>query len=407
MTCVLGFQELASRNPFVKDLLDQGFHVDFIGGYFVIFGLPYLDKAGALKYGDWASPVALSAEGIIDPPTNNHQAWFTGGKPHNQAGGELNMATREHKIVIREDLVANYSFSFKLLDGNGQLRPYVSFEEKVQTYIEAITTPAMATYPGATPLRGIEVQALAQGSPLRYPDTSSANYHLNDIASQLRGKKVAIIGLGGTGSYILDLIARTHLARIALFDDDKVHVHTIFRMPGFIHRAIGRAKVDALAEHYAQWHSGIEAIKERITAENIGCLQTFDFVFISVDDGSARRLIVEWLATQGVPFIDCGMGLNRSVVGLNGTVRITGVDRAAYERTVDTPYLPTMDAKEDEYRRQAQIAELNALNAALAVIRFKQHFKLFDRIDDAVSYTFETVPFELQAGGAAQSPTPI
>ncbi len=402
MTCALGFQELASRNPFVKDLLDQGFHVDFIGGYFVIFGLPYLDKEGGLKYGDWASPVDLSVEGIINPPTNNHQAWFTGGKPHNRAGGELNMATREHRITISGDLAANYSFSFKLLDENGLLRPYVSFEEKVQTYVDAITTPAMAAYPEATPFRGIQIKAAAQGSPLRYPDTSSANYHLNDIASLLRGKKVAIIGLGGTGSYILDLIARTHLERIVLFDNDKVHVHTIFRMPGFIHRAIGKAKVEALAEHYAQWHSGIEAIKERITSENIDQLRGLDFVFVSVDDGSARRLIVEWLSSRDIPFIDCGMGLNRSVLGLNGTVRITGVGRAAYERTINTPYLPTMDPKEDEYRRQAQIAELNALNASLAVIRFKQHFNLFDRIDEAVWYTFETAPFELEREGAQQ-----
>jgi hypothetical protein len=400
MTCALGFQELASRNPFVRDLFDQGFHVDFVGGYFVIFGLPYLEKDGGLHYGDWASPVDLSAEGIINPPTNNHQAWFTGGKPHNQAGVELNMATREHRISISEGLAANYSFSFKLLDENGQMRPYVSFEEKVRTYIDAITTPAMATYPEATPLRAIQIKAAAQGSPLRYPDTSSANYHLSDVASLLRGKKVAIIGLGGTGSYILDFIARTHLERIALFDDDKVHVHTIFRMPGFIHRAIGKAKVEALAEHYAQWHSGIDIFKERITAENIEKLQGFDFVFVSVDDGSARRHIVEWLSMKGIPFIDCGMGLNRSVVGLNGTVRIAGVDRAAYERTLNTPYLPTMDPKEDEYRRQAQIAELNALNAALAVVRFKQHFKLFDRIDEAAWCTFETAPFELEKEGA-------
>jgi hypothetical protein len=47
-------------------------------------------------------------------------------------------------------------------------------------------------------------------------------------------------------------------------------------------------------------------------------------------------------------------------------------------RTIDTAYLPTENAKEDEYRRQAQIAELNALNAALAVIRFKQHFGIYD-----------------------------
>src|SRR3989442_1053875 len=82
----------------------------------------------------------------------------------------------------------------------------------------------------------------------------SARYHINDISALLRGKKVAIIGLGGTGAYILDFIARTHLERIALFDDDKVHVHTIFRVPGFIPGAIKGLKVDALARQYGHWH---------------------------------------------------------------------------------------------------------------------------------------------------------
>lgn len=45
------------------------------------------------------------------------------------------------------------------------------------------------------------------------------------------------IGLGGTGSCILDFISRTRLAQISLFDHDKVRVHTIFRLSGFIPRA--------------------------------------------------------------------------------------------------------------------------------------------------------------------------
>jgi hypothetical protein len=272
----------------------------------------------------------------------------------------------------------------------------------VQTYLDAITAPAMAKYPEATPLRGIEIQAAVQNSPLRFPDTSSANYNLNDISSLLRAKKVAIVGLGGTGSYILDLLARTHLERIALFDDDKVHVHTIFRMPGFIDRAIGKPKVEALANQYRKWHSGIEPVNERVTQENLERLREFDFVFVSVDDGPARRLIVDWLSSNSVPFIDCGMGLNRSVVGLNGTVRITGVDRAAFDHTIDTAYLPTENAKEDEYRRQAQIAELNALNAALAVVRFKQHFGMYDRLDDAAWYVLETATLELDSEGKSK-----
>jgi hypothetical protein len=277
------------------------------------------------------------------------------------------------------------------------MRRYQSFQEKVLTYLDAITGPALAAYPEATPFRGIEVKAAAQGSPLRFPDTLSSRYNINDLSSLLRGKKVAIIGLGGTGSYILDFMVRTHLEQIALFDDDTIHVHTIFRIPGFIPRAIGRTKVEALAQQYGSWHSGIVPVPERITGANIDRLHDFDFVFVSVDDGPARVQIVDWLTSSGIPFVDCGMGLNRSLVGLNGVVRITGVDRRAFERTVNTAYLPTANVEGGEYRRQAQIAELNALNAAFAVIRFKQHFQLYDREDDSDSYLFETASFELDA----------
>jgi len=401
MTCALGFQELASHNPFIRDLDELGYHVDFVGGYLVIYGLPYLDKDKVLKHADWISPVDLNAAGVIDPPTN-HQAWWNGEKPHNQAGEPLKLGFADNRIEIAVGFVARYAFSLKLHDEDGRNRTYSSFEEKVQTYLEKITAPAIAIFPDATALAGIRIKAEAQGSPLRFPDTSSARYHLNDVSSLLRGKKIAIIGLGGTGGYILDFTARTHLERIALFDDDKVHVHTIFRIPGFIPGGIGMAKVDALAKQYSQWTSAIEPVNERISEANIERLRAFDFVFVSVDDGPARRFIVDWLSSAGVPFVDCGMGLNRSVVGLNGTVRITGVDRAAFERNVSTPYLPTGDAKEDEYRRQAQIAELNALNAALAVIRFKQHFKLLDRLDESSWYTYETASFELDAESRKQ-----
>jgi hypothetical protein len=283
MACDLGFQELANLNPFVQDLHEQGYQLDFIHGYFVIYGLPYLDKAGCLRHGDWISPVDLTEGGALDPP-GNHQAWFRGDKPHDQDGRELSIGISENRLELTTDFAANLSFSLKLLE-NGEMRKYRSFEEKVLTYLDAITAPAMAAYPESTPLRGIEVKAAAQNSPLRFPDTSSANYNLTDISSLLRAKKVAIVGLGGTGSYILDLLARTHLERIVLFDDDKVHVHTIFRMPGFIHRAIGKPKVEALAQQYGNWHSGIEPINERVTQENLDRLLEFDFVFVSVDDG--------------------------------------------------------------------------------------------------------------------------
>lgn len=399
MECASGFRELASHNPFVKDLEDQGYHLDFVNGYFAIYGLPCLNEAGELEYGDWASPVDLDGW-TIDAPSN-HQAWFRGCKPHDKSGRALRIGACAAEIKVTETFVCNHAFSLKLLEG-GQMRAYRSFEEKVQTYLDAIVEPAMAAFPEATPLRAIEIMAGKQGSPLRIPDTMSANYNINDVSWKLQGKKVAIIGLGGTGSYILDFLARTHLEQIGLYDDDKIHVHTIFRIPSFIPRAIGKKKVDALAEHYANWHGGIVPTAERITVDNIERLREYDFVFVSIDDGPSRLAIIDWLSKNGIAYIDCGMGLNRSLVGLNGVVRVTGTDRAAFEQTVNTPYLPTTNAENGEYRKQAQIAELNALNATLAVIRFKQHFEIYDCLSDGIAYVFETASFELDQVGRSE-----
>jgi hypothetical protein len=396
MECASGFRELANHNQFIQSLEDDGYDVDFISGYFVIYGLPYLNQDKSLQHGDWISPVDLN-NWVIDVP-KNHQAWFRGGAPHDEAGRKLALGIRDDKVIVADGLVADHSFSFKLLEA-GEKRAYHSFEEKVRIYLHAITAPALAVYPEATPLRAIEKKVAEQGSPLRYPDMLSSRYHINDLSSLLRGKTVAIIGLGGTGSYILDMIARTHLEKITLFDDDKVHVHTIFRMPGFIPRAIGGNKVDALAQQYGNWHAGIVPIPERITSDNIEQLRKCDFVFVSIDDGPSRLYVLEWLSSRNIPFVDCGMGLNRLPDGLNGVVRITGVDRPAYERTVHTRFLPTEKQQDDEYHKQAQMAEFNALNACLAVIRFKQHFKLYDRLEDSASYIFESASFELDKEG--------
>jgi hypothetical protein len=392
MECAFELPELVNHNPFLKDLVETGYHADFVGGHLVFQGLPYLDKDGVLCYGDWASTLNLNGA-VIDP--QDHQALWRGSRPCDQQGRELRLGGGPAKVEISKDLITDFTFSFKLLKEAGENREYLSFEEKISTYFDTITAPALAAYPGTTPLRGIEIQAAEQKSPLRFPDMMSSRYQINDLSTLLRGKKIAIIGLGGTGSYILDFVARTHLEKIALFDDDKVHVHTIFRFPGFIAEAIGKLKVEALARHYDQWHAGIEAFAERIGTENVACLKEFDFVFVSVDNGPARFLIVDWLSSNGVPYVDCGMGLNRSTVGLSGFVRVTGIDRAAFENNVNTVRLPVENAKEDEYRKHPQITELNALNATMAVIRFKQHFGLFDRESKATSSIFDSVTFEI------------
>jgi hypothetical protein len=250
MACALGFPQLANRNPFIKDLDEQGYDINFINGLLIIYGLPYLDSAGALQHGDLVSKVNLAEDGLINPPTGDHQAWFKGSQPHHRAGQPIKMGFAANPLPVEPGFEASHSFSFKLTDENGKLRDYASFAEKIETYLDVLTAPALEAYPDATPLRGIEKKVAEQNSPLRFPDTSSANYGFNDYSGMLRGKKVAIVGLGGTGAYILDLIARTHLEQIALFDDRGGSVFSDTRISGrtAVHSLCGRSRSDAKTE---------------------------------------------------------------------------------------------------------------------------------------------------------------
>ena len=66
------------------------------------------------------------------------------------------------------------------------------------------------------------------------------------------------------------------------------------------------------------------------------------------------------------------MGLNRTQGPIDGTLRATYYSVEDAPRLLDLNLAELVDDPEDEYRIHIQTAELNALNAALAVIKFKQ-----------------------------------
>jgi hypothetical protein len=66
------------------------------------------------------------------------------------------------------------------------------------------------------------------------------------------------------------------------------------------------------------------------------------------------------------------MGLNRTRGLLDGTLRATYYSVKDAQRLRDLALAELVDDPADEYRVHIQTAELNALNAALAVIKFKQ-----------------------------------
>src|SRR5260370_29003829 len=69
-------------------------------------------------------------------------------------------------------------------------------------------------------------------SVLRYHDSATSRAGIGAATEKLALRKIVIIGLGGTGSYILDLMAKTPVQAIHLYDGDVMLTHNAFRSPG-------------------------------------------------------------------------------------------------------------------------------------------------------------------------------
>ena len=206
------------------------------------------------------------------------------------------------------------------------------------------------------------------------------------ISDKLRLAKVAIVGLGGTGSYVLDLIAKTPVGTIHLYDGDVLFTHNAFRSPGAASLESLRTKpkkVDYLANIYSRMKRGIVPHPEFVTKENIQELDDCDFVFLTMEGSQTKRAIVERLTEVGIPFVDVGIGLNVVGTCLQGAVQTISRTPADRERTPERHEI-AFDAPADEevYDLNIQIADLNALNATMAVIRWKKLFGFYGDLED-------------------------
>jgi tRNA A37 threonylcarbamoyladenosine dehydratase len=189
----------------------------------------------------------------------------------------------------------------------------------------------------------------------------------------LRLGKVAIVGLGGTGSYILDLIAKTPIQELHLFDDDVLYAHNAFRAPGtasFDDVKKSPLKVEYFSSRYDAFRRNVVPHPVKITDANVDELHGMDFVFLSLDAGPNKKVIVERLAAWGLPFVDCGMGVQRNDNSLRGTLRVTAGIQGRYDHLARR--ISYVDVEADEYDWNIQTADLNMLNAAMAVIKWKK-----------------------------------
>lgn len=364
-----------ARSPDLKRLRDEGYEVRIQSEHLLVSHVPYVNSRREVRFGTLISNLNVDPQGVATTPTT-HVVHWDGEHPCTKDGSEI--AQIKHQTAEQElakGLVSRHSFSCKPPDG------YRDYHSKMTRYIEMISAPARAIDPAVTACTFAPVteEACDEPSVFNYIDTAASRSGILAITERLKPLKIGIIGLGGTGAYILDLVAKTPVREIHLFDGDEFLQHNAFRAPGapsLEELCRKPLKTEHLMEQYGRMHRKIVSHPTYVDASNVEHVLGLDFVFVCIDRGRVKESLYAHMEARGLSFIDVGMGItaeNGALVGVVRTTLSTPAKREHVRRRV-----PFGDGPDDDYASNIQIAELNMLNAAFAVLKWKKLYGVYN-----------------------------
>lgn len=356
-----------ARSADLKRLREEGYLVQIKGNLLVLHEAPYLNARRELKRGMLVSTLNLA--GDVTQPPETHVIHWIGEYPYNADGRPIEaLRHQDQPVNLGQGIVANHGFSNKPEGG------YRDYHHKLTTYLAVIAGPATTLFPGVS-ARGNAVPEPEDNSVFNYVDTATGRAGLGALAEKLAGECVAIIGIGGTGGYVLDLVAKTPVREIRLFDADGFLSHNAFRGPGAPSLDDLRElplKVDYWSALYGRMRKAIVPHPVAIEAANAHLLDGVTFAFVCIDDGPSKKAVVGRLEAIGASFVDVGMGLQLDDGSLGGILRVT-TSTPQMRAHVHAARIDFSDDRgQDLYATNIQVADLNALNAAMAVIKWKK-----------------------------------
>ena len=293
------------HDPDMMKLQAEKYEMEVRNGHLLIHSIPYVTAEKEVKRGILVTDLSGNIGELGRP--NDHQVWFVGEYPCKHTGAPIEAIRHTSgSFPLFEGLEAQHRFSNKPAEG------FADYHSKMKSYISIISSEASVLDQNATPCTGNIITPAEENSVFRYWDSASSRANILAVSEKLAMEKVAIIGLGGTGSYVLDLVAKTPIREIHLFDGDVFEQHNAFRSPGAASIATleeSPFKVGYYESIYSSMRTGIVPHNDFVTEDNVSNLMGFDFVFLCVDSGVARKTISGFLRNQHIPFVDVGMDL--------------------------------------------------------------------------------------------------
>ncbi|MDT7836248.1 tRNA threonylcarbamoyladenosine dehydratase [Aquabacterium sp. OR-4] len=155
---------------------------------------------------------------------------------------------------------------------------------------------------------------------------------------RVRAARVAVVGLGGVGSWAVEALARSGVAQLVLIDLDQVSESNINRQVQALGSTVGQAKALALQQRIADIHPGCQVwvVEEFAAADNWPGLlpAAVDAVIDACDQGQAKLALAAWSRTSGTPLVVCGAA--------GGKLQAQAVEVADLADTTHDPLLATL-----------------------------------------------------------------
>lgn len=130
------------------------------------------------------------------------------------------------------------------------------------------------------------------------------------------GAHVAVVGVGGVGSWAVEALARSGIGRLTLVDLDMIAESNVNRQLHALDGTFGQAKVSAMAARVRAINPACQVfeVEEFITAENCAAFLDagFDAVIDAADDHRAKVALIVGCRRRGIPIVVAGAAGGRT-----------------------------------------------------------------------------------------------
>ena len=131
----------------------------------------------------------------------------------------------------------------------------------------------------------------------------------------LAGSRVAVFGVGGVGGYVVEVLARSGVGELDIFDDDRVCLTNINRQLHALISTVGKHKIDVAADRIHDINPRCIVHKYQMfympsNADDID-LSQFDYVVDCIDTVTAKLELVKRCHTLRIPLISCMGAANK------------------------------------------------------------------------------------------------